>query len=205
GGNDLISKPISPLELIVKATIYLLSNSRPGRERKKKPQAPNVPFGSPAATGAGASGKSEKGSGAGATGDGVSEPGGNKMQSFHATVNEKVMYLRQTLAEETQRRELVEQQAAENAKRRSKLEAAIEENQRSQEMFRQLLEEVQKAQESAENGGHINLAGRRRALIEAEDFVADKLVRLKQALVEETKRRQAVEEQAAENTKRRAE
>src|SRR5207244_5441816 len=31
GGDDLISKPISPLELIVKATIFLLYTSRPQR------------------------------------------------------------------------------------------------------------------------------------------------------------------------------
>src|SRR5262249_9478796 len=53
--------------------------------------------------------------------------------------------------------------------------------------------------------GDLNIAGRRRALVEVGDFVADKLIRLKQALAEETQRRQAVEEQVAENAQCRAE
>src|SRR5262245_7377140 len=129
------------------------------------------------------------------------------MSAFLVTVNEKLKYLKEALAEETKRREAVEQQAAENARRRTELEAAIEENQRSQQMFRQMLESQQEALASEEGGhqGQVNVAGRRRALVEVGDFVADKLVRLKRALAEETKRRELVEQQAAENAERRTE
>jgi len=71
----------------------------------------------------------------------ASQSQAKKLNAFQATVNEKLKYLEEALAEETKRREAVEQQAAENAKRRKELEAAIEENQRSQEWFQQLLEE----------------------------------------------------------------
>jgi chromosome segregation ATPase len=123
-------------------------------------------------------------------------------------VSEKLKHLREALAEQTTRREAVEQQAVENAKRRSKLEAAIEENQRSQHRFGQLLEESEQqvlASEQGGDAGQLNLTGRRRALLEVSSFVADKLVRLKKALAEETKRSEAVEREIAENAKRRTE
>ena len=68
-----------------------------------------------------------------------------------------------------------------------------------------MLEESQEQTLGSEGGGdarQISLAGRRRALVEVRDFVADKLIRLKQALAEETKRREAVEQQADENANR---
>ena len=172
-GDDLISKPISPLELIVKATVLLWSTSQGTLAEQAKP-----------------------------------EPRPNKPHWLQSAVKEKLNYLRQTLAEETKRREAVEQQAAENAKRRTELEAAIEENQRSQQWFQQLLEESQQqalAPEEVGQAGQLNLSGRRRALVEVHRFVADKLIRLRQALAEETKRREAVEEEIAENAERRTE
>ena len=135
-------------------------------------------------------------------------PPPNQPRWLQSVVKEKLSNLRRTLAEEAKRREAVEQQAAENAKRRSVLEAAIEENQRSQQWFQQLLEQSQRqALAPGEVGktGHLNLAGRTRALVEVQRFVADKLVRLKEALVEETKRRETVEQEIAENAQRRAE
>lgn len=131
-----------------------------------------------------------------------------KLSSLQATVNEKLKRIKEALAEETQQREIVEQQAAENARRRSKLEAAIEENQQSQKRFQQLAQECEQQALLAAQGGEAeqaSLAGRRRALVGLSDFVADKLIRLKQALAEETKRRVEVEQQVADNAARRAE
>jgi DNA-binding response OmpR family regulator len=189
GGDDLISKPISPLELIVKATVFLLGNARlqaspePSLENGAQPQSLT---------------------------NQTSEAGGPpKGDKFQASVKERFKFLKEALAEETKRREAVEQQAAENAKRRAELEAAIEENQRSQQMFQKLLEESQQQIAASGPGGGggqvVNLAGRRRALVEVGDFVADKLIKLKRALEEETKRRDAVELQIAENASRRTE
>jgi CheY-like chemotaxis protein len=47
GGNDLISKPISPLELIVKATVFLLSMPKPAVRRPRQPGAGESPPQSP--------------------------------------------------------------------------------------------------------------------------------------------------------------
>lgn len=188
GGDDLIAKPISPLELIVKATVFLLSNEKP--QARKEPSH-------------------NRGSRAESLTGAPPGRGGSPKKADAATpLSGKFKYLREALAEETKRREAVEQQAAENAKRRAGLEAAIEENQRSQEMFRKFLEECQapaQASEPGGAGGEFNLAGRRRALQELDGFVADKLVQLKRALAEETKRREAVEQHVAENASRRME
>ncbi len=188
GGDDLISKPISPLELIVKATVFLLGNSK-----LQSPQAVSSKGGSQAECPPGE----------------PPGPGGRPKQvAAAAPLSGKFKYLREALAEETKRREAVERQAAENAKRRAGLEAAIEENQRSQEMFRKFLEECQPSAPASEPGGaggQLNLAGRRRALQELDGFVADKLVQLKRALAEETKRREVVEQHVAENASRRME
>jgi len=81
--------------------------------------------------------------------------------------------LKEALAEETKRREEVEQQAAEHIKRRAELEAAIEESQRSQQQFQKLLEESQQQAAAAEldgSKGQLHLAGRRRALEESRQF-----------------------------------
>src|SRR5262249_19644309 len=75
----------------------------------------------------------------------------------------------------------------------------------SQEQFRTLLQASQQAQVEPGKRGGLNVDGRRRALEELRDFVADKLFRLNQALEEEKKRREAVEKQLAENSRRRAE
>jgi DNA-binding response OmpR family regulator len=45
GGDDFISKPISPLELIVKATVFMLNTPRapiPRAKRRPKPAAPSA-------------------------------------------------------------------------------------------------------------------------------------------------------------------
>jgi len=52
------------------------------------------------------------------------------------------------------------------------------------------------------DAGQLHIAGRRRALVEARDFVADKLVLLQRSLEEETKRREVVEQQMVENAER---
>jgi len=190
GGADLISKPISPLELIVKTTVLLFSASRPQVPREEplvesSASQPDLIAEQPRP-----------------------ESGPNKLHTLQSAINLKLKYLKQALAEESKRREAVEQHAAENAKRRTELETAIEENQRSQQWFQQLLEESQlQAPASEEDGkaGPLNLSGRRRALVAVQDFVADKLIRLKEALTEETTRRKAVEQEIAENAERRAE
>ncbi|HEV2436629.1 MAG TPA: response regulator, partial [Verrucomicrobiae bacterium] len=236
GGDDVISKPISPFELIVKATVFLLSTSKPRVPQVQRHlNSPTSPPGAVAASLPAARSETTLGGGSPPSPDQIwitsDSPSANdkpdagsqsqslmaeqsklegrtkKLHTVQATFDEKLNNLREALAEETKRREAVEQQAAENVERRSKLEAAIEENQRAQEWFRQLLEESQQpAQPSEPSGaaGQVNLAGRRRALEQVRDFVADKQILLKQALAAETKRREAVEQQAAENAKRRA-
>jgi len=115
--DDLISKPISALELIVKATIFLFSTSRPRAPKPGFiPSADDVPA-------------SKNGHGPAKT----PAPSGNSDATFQpasqvgelASVYEKVRYLKEALSEETRRRDAVERQAAENAKRRAELEAAI--------------------------------------------------------------------------------
>jgi DNA-binding response OmpR family regulator len=178
GGDDLISKPIAPSELIVKSTVYLLNNPNPRiAQQRSSSDAKAKEFGS------------------------------QKQSGDPARTSKRLKHLQEALAEETKRRETVDQQAAENAKRRKDLETAIEENQRSQQRFLELLEEAQQQSQAAEQGDEkakLNLAGRRRALTEVKNFVADKLVRLKKALKEETERCRVVEEQVAENAMRRA-
>ncbi|HSU56237.1 MAG TPA: response regulator, partial [Candidatus Dormibacteraeota bacterium] len=195
GGNDLISKPISPLELIVKATVFLSTNPNPRGTRITSSTA-----------------EKNKGTPAASKANTAHSPKGEHTKGGHAhaainvkeNVKEKLKYLQEALAEETNRRKSVEQQAAENAKRRKELEAAIDENQRSQQWFRELLEQSQKEEgEQGKSGGQMNLTGRRRALLECRDFVADKLFKLKKALAEETERFEAMEAQVAENAKRR--
>jgi DNA-binding response OmpR family regulator len=190
GGGDLISKPISPLELIVKTTVLLLSTSRTQVPREEPcVESPASPPGLMA--------EQPK-----------PEGGPNKLHTLQSAIEAKLNYLRQALAEESKRREAVEQHAAENAKRRTELETAIEENQRSQQWFQQLLQESQLQAPASEEGGKagpLNLSGRRRALVAVQDFVADKLIRLKEALTEETKRREAVEQEIAETAERRTE
>jgi len=169
GGDDFISKPILPLELILKATVFLLSESRPRiRKQQRRTKSPTPPPSAPAAQ----SGRTEtptskpqtsKGQFQGRTDGGESklESGSKALSTFQATVNEKLKYLQEALAEETKRREAVERQAAENAKRRSELEAAIEENQRSQQVFQQMLEQSEEQappEEPRWHSGQLNLA-----------------------------------------------
>src|SRR5258706_3836454 len=210
GGDDLISKPISPLELIVKSTVFLLSTTRHQVPKGQVPVKKTL-LQSGANAAPSGSGKSGVDSGAPATEMAeLSSPEGNgkKSHSFQETVYEKLTYLREALAEETKRREAVEQQAAENTTRRAELEAAIEENQKSQQSFEQLLDESQRKNPESDqpkDAGQLHIAGRLRALVEARDFVADKLVLLQRSLEEETKRREVVEQQMVENAERRTE
>ncbi|MCX6927060.1 MAG: response regulator, partial [Verrucomicrobia bacterium] len=181
GSDDLAAEPFSPLELAVKDTVLLLRTSpiQVPSESQGQMAAPSKPMG-----------------------------GLGKQHTIQLAVEEKHKYLRQALAEETKRREAVDQHAAENAKRRTELETAIEENQRSQQWFQQLLEGSQPQALASEEGGQagqLNSSGRRRALMAVQNFVADKLIRLKEALTEETKRRETVEQEIAENANRRTE
>src|SRR5436190_11026495 len=204
GGDDLISKPISPLELIVKATVFLVDKTK-SRTPKEPPRLQIRTTPVEAAEALPLTGSQPQ----------SPRPGHSRLEdpakaenSLPASMAQRLAYLTEALAEETKRREDVEQQAADNAKRRRELEAAIEENQRSQEWFGQLLEESQEpvlASEQGGDGGQLNLSGRRRALLEVSNFVADKLVRLKLALAEETRRSEAVEQEIAQNVKRRTE
>jgi DNA-binding response OmpR family regulator len=202
GGDDLISKPISPLELIVKATVFLLDKSK-SQTPKEPPRlqvrtTPVAPPGALPFTGSESPGPRP-------TPSRLEDPA-NK--ALPASMFERLASLTEALAEETKRREEVEEQAADNATRRRELEAAIEENQKSQAWFEQLLQESEQQALAAEQSGEAgqqNLTGRRRALLEVSNFVADKLFKLKQALAEETRRREAVEQEIAQNAKRRAE
>ena len=102
----------------------------------------------------------------------------------------------------------MKRQAAENALRWSQLEEAIEEDERSQQLFQRLLAESEQGTPAAEQAGHagqLNLTGRRRALEGVQGFVTDKLIRLKQALEEEGRRRLELEQEVAANAQRRTE
>jgi len=216
GGDDLISKPISPVELLVKATVFLLKPSRPQVPeeqpdiRNSSSESEMVAASSAAAPAWNSNSGSEDKSG---PADSSSEPSQaegatNKLDTLQEAVNEKLKCLQQALEEATKRRETAQKQAAENAKRRKDLEAAIEENQRCQQLFRQLVEESQKKASASATGagaGHLMPDSRRRALLEMGDFVSDKLTQFKKALAEETKRRQALEEEVARNAKSRRE
>ena len=122
-------------------------------------------------------------------------------------LNAKLIALREALAEETRRREEVEKEAGESAKRREQLELTIAENQRSQQWFEQLLEQsranLTEADQVDDPKRVANLEGRRRALEDVRQFVADKQVALRKALEAEEKRREEVKRQVAENAERR--
>jgi DNA-binding response OmpR family regulator len=220
GGDDLIAKPIAALELIVKATVSRFSTAKPPipdqppRFRKLAAAAGAAGAVTPSAFATGSNGGDEAGHRFEAQALNHSpeqqpQRGSDRGSegSFRSAVSGKLQHLREALAEETRRREAVEQQAIENAQRRRSLEAAIEDNQRSQERFQKLVEESQQQTLQAEQPGsaeQLNLTGRRRALVEVANFVADKLIQLKQALAEETKRREAVEQEVVENARRRS-
>jgi DNA-binding response OmpR family regulator len=209
GGDDLISKPITPLELIVKSTVFLLSTTKPPildtRPRfRKQPKTPAVANQTESAGSTGTKGQNS----APKADPAKPADSSKRLSAFRFAVGENLKHLQDSLAEETGRLQAVEQQVAESARRRATLEAAIEENQRSQAQFDRLVEELQQeAPEGGvgENGEQSNLKGRRRALIEVSRFVADKLVELKRALKEETQRREALEHQMEENGQRRGE
>jgi DNA-binding response OmpR family regulator/cell division FtsZ-interacting protein ZapD len=209
GGDDLISKPIAPLELVVKSTVLLLSTS--------KPPIPDVPprFRKRLTTAAAAAqtdnasstGTKDQNSASNADSPRPADSS-KKLSALQLAVRENLKHLRESLVEETRRLQAVEEQVAESAQRRAKLEAAIEENQRCQAQFDRLVEELQRETLDGgpgEDGERSNLEGRRRALIEVSCFVNDKLVELKRALTEETHHREALEHQMAENGQRRGE
>src|SRR5262249_55691467 len=148
GGDDLISKPISPAELLVKATVLLLKSSRP-QVPEEQPDTKNSSSESErvaAASATAPAGNSNPDShGKSGPADSSTEPSldegvTNKMGTLQEAVSDKLKHLQQALEEATKRREVAQKHATENAKRRKDLEAAIEENQRSQQVFRQLLE-----------------------------------------------------------------
>src|SRR6185369_4546299 len=105
GGDDFISKPISPFELIVKATVFLLSANKPqAAEEPPRKKSPKPQSGAP----------SKPANGGNPAGQPKADGRSKKVNTFQATVNEKLKYLKEALAEETRQREAVEQQAAEN-------------------------------------------------------------------------------------------
>jgi DNA-binding response OmpR family regulator len=120
GGDDLIAKPISPLELIVKATVFLFSDQARLKNRASPAKfPPSVPAAAPMPANSAAPNRpSDKANlkplsfapGQSFTGK-QSKPADGKDNSFQAVI-EKLQYLKEALAEETKKREGVERQAA---------------------------------------------------------------------------------------------
>ncbi len=140
GSNGIIAKPITPLELIVKALVFLLR----AQEKETGSQLPSA--NAPALEGK--TGNSQ-------TPIPPAEPSRpdsrvKELQATQAAVEERVKTLTQALAADAKRREEVEQQAAANAKLQSKLETAQIEHQKARESLERMLEESKK---QAQNSG----------------------------------------------------
>ena len=196
GSNGLISKPISPLELIVKSLVYLLrsQDGNPATEMSL----------------AGQSGGSNRA----VTGDQTKRPAAEppkpdgrvkELKATQAAVEDRVKALTQALATETKRREEAEQQAAANARLQTRLETARVDNQNANEYFeRMLVESKQQAQNSQGNEAW-KLEGRNRALESVRNFVQDKVRNLTEVLEEQTKKSEAAKKEAAEYANRKLE
>ena len=189
GGNSLISKPISALELIVRTLIFLLrpQNGKPSGEQVvpatvQKPSAGQNNAAAPAQKAA-------------------SQPA-KQLDAAQVAVDEKVKALTEALAAETKRRETAEQLAAEQARIQRKLEDDHAENQQAQVRLQQMLEESRQQNQNGEPGQPAQLDGRTRALLAVQDFMEDKSKKLTKKLAEQAVEAKSANEQAAECAKR---
>jgi DNA-binding response OmpR family regulator len=191
GSNGFIAKPISPLELIVKALVFLL-----------RAQERDAAKGQSSATKPVMVGTTESNI---LTNQPSLEGRVNELQATKAAVEERVKNLTDALAAETKRREEAEQKADANAKLQSKLEASQAENKKAQEWLQRLKEESQKETQTGDASQAWKMEGRTRALEAVRNFVEDKVRNLTEVLAVETKRSEEAKLQVAEYAKRRGE
>jgi DNA-binding response OmpR family regulator len=195
GSNGFIAKPITPLELIVKALVFLFR----AQEKETATQLPSAH--TPALDGkAGNFQTPIPLADSSRTDSRVKE-----LQATQAAVEERVKTLTQALAADAKRREEVEQQAAANAKLQSKLETAQIEHQKARESLERMLEESKKQAQNSESSQASKTEGRTRALEAARNFVEEKIHALTVALAVETKKCEGTKQQVAEYAKRRSE
>ncbi len=195
GSNGIIAKPITPLELIVKALVYLL------RAQEKAVSSQLPPANTPALDAkAGNSQPQISLADSSKTDSRVKE-----LQATQTAVEERVKTLTQALAADAKRREEIEQQAAANAKLQSELEMAQIEHQKAHESLEQMLEESKKQAQNTEAGQSSKTEGRTRALEAARNFVEEKIHALTAALAAKTKKSEDAKLQVTEYAKRRSE
>src|SRR5205807_2006237 len=131
-----------------------------------------------------------------------------QLQTTQAEVEQQVKRLMEALAAENHRRENAEQQAVEIGQRRSELEAELGKNKQTQAQLRQELETLQKqlcAQQESSGAEQTRLEVRTKELQATQAEVEQQVKRLTEALAQETKRRQAAEQQAGEAGQHRSE
>ncbi len=197
GSNGFIAKPISPLELIVKALVFLQRSNPNEKPTFVKP----APAASPVTAG------SDKVNGAPAVPveEASAEGRMKEWQVTRAAVDDKVKALTEALAQESKRREEAEQQAAANAKLQSKLEAAQAENQKAYEWLQRLMEESEKQSQNGDTSQAWKADGRTRALEAVRSFVEDKVKNLTKVLAVETEKSELAKQKAAAFANRRSE
>ena len=200
GSNGFIAKPISPLELIVKALVFLLRSNEKETPRQQ-PVATKPVVSKPAVA--------ENAEAADKQSPPAEQPKlegrVKELQATKAAVEDKVKALTEALALEAKRREEAEQQAAVNAKLQSKLEASQAENQKAHEWLQRLMEESEKQSQNGDTSQAWKAAGRTRALEAVCNFVEDKVKNLTEVLAVETKRSEIARQKVAEFAKRRSE
>jgi DNA-binding response OmpR family regulator len=204
GSNGFIAKPISPLELIVKALVFLLRQKEVSMVQPSAPKPASLPLLAASATQATQLATPREKLNP-QTEQAELEGRGKELKATQAAVDDKVEILTQALEAETKRRENAEREAAESARRRSKLEANQVENEKALESFERLLEESQKQIQNVEAGQVSKVIGRKRALESVRSFVEDKITTLTKALVVEKKRGEFTKQQVTEYAKRRSE
>lgn len=207
GGNGMIGKPISPLELIVRTLIFLLRapNGKVAKEAAVAEKAADKV--APAKKTEGKPAAMPKPAVAPANRSEAAKPDEKttELKATQAAMEERVKALADALAAETKRRESAEQLAAEHADRQRKLENEHAENQKAREKLQQMLEDSQQKLQTADAGETAKLDGRTRALQAVHDFMEDKSRKLSAKLAEQASQSKTAEEQAAECAKRMGE
>jgi chromosome segregation ATPase len=128
------------------------------------------------------------------------------LESAHAALEEQVNRFAESLARETKRRGVAEQETAEAVMRRSQLETELAENKQAQSQLRQDLEAAQKqqqAQRESSSAEQTRLETQIKDLQVARETAEQKARKLTEDLAEQTKRREAAEQQASETVYQR--
>jgi len=186
GSNGLITKPISPLELIVKALVHLLRSQESGGATDNS-SAKGVQPSEDSAKLAHQAGRIKS------------------LKATHAAVESRVNTLSEALGVETKRREEAEKKAAANLEMQSQLEKAQDENKKAQHYLQQKLEESQREAEKAAGADAWKLNGRKRAMESVRNFVEGKNQNLSKVLAEQVKRSEKARQLAVEYARQNAE